>query len=274
MKKKQKKNKTYVLLGLLLCLVIAVSFSIVLLIRFRSVDVTKDEDLRLEEDIEEVVTIEDKLFSKEEYEHYYSINSDYIGQVIFKSGIINEPVMYSNINSYYLRKNINKEYSIQGSVYMDDRNSLYDQNLILYGHYTEPGYTDYPEYNPDVRPMFSNLELLLDKENYEDNKTVYLYLKNEVIEYEVVAVYYCPLILDEETNEYVYVTDGYEYYLTDYTDEEFDLYKNTIRDNQRYNIDTIYSNYDRYLTLQTCVNAREDLREIVLCREVYRSKYE
>lgn len=272
MKKKQNKKRN-IRIGIIVVLVLFVVTSLIYL-KSSIKDANVDEFV-LDEQIEEVIdVIENPLFSKEEYRNYYSINSDYIGQLIFKSGIINEPVMYSNINSYYLRKNINKEYSIQGSVYLDDRNSLSDQNLFVYGHYTEPGFTDYEGYDPDVRPMFSNLELLLDKENYEENKTVYLYLEKEVIEYEVVSVYYCPLYKDETSNEYVYVTDGYEYYLTEYYDEDFAKYKETIKENQRYNIDSHFSNYDKYLTLQTCVNARPDLREIVLCKEISRARYE
>lgn len=218
--------------------------------------------------VEEIIELEEEpLFTKEQYQEYKTINNDYIGQIIFESGIINEPVVYSSINSYYLRRNINKEYSIQGTIYLDDRNTLNNQNLIIYGHYTEPGFTNYKEYIEGVRPMFSNLDLLLDKENYEENKTIYLFLEDEVREYVVASVYYCPLYKDEE-GKYTYVTDGYDFYYTNYSFDEFDTYSSTIKSNQRYNTDVKFNNYDKFLTLQTCVNGREDLREIVLCKEV------
>lgn len=270
--KKTNNKKTIIQFIIIAILLIGISFSIFFLLKSEP----KQENI-VEQEVVEVIEVEEEetpLFTKEEYDNYYSINNDYIGQIIFESGIINEPVLYSSINSYYLRKNINKEYSIQGSVYLDERNTINDQNLILYGHYTEPGFTNYDGYDPNVRPMFSNLELLLDKENYETNKTVYLYLKDEVITYEVACVYYCPLIKDEETNEYVYVTEGYEYYITNYSEEEFNTYKETIKNNQRYETGIGLTNYNNYLTLQTCVNAREDLREIVLCKEVSRSTYD
>lgn len=73
----------------------------------------------------------------------------------------------------YLRKNwITNEYDVQGTCYLDSRNTLSDNNLIIYGHYTEKGFTDYNGYDPDKRPMFSNLELLFDKDNYEDNRYI------------------------------------------------------------------------------------------------------
>ena len=179
---------------------------------------------------------------------------------------------YSSTNGYYLRRNINKLDSIQGTIYLDDRNTIDDQNLIIYGHFTEPGFTNYEGYDPNIRPMFTNLDLLLDKDNYDSNKVVYLFLKDEVRVYEVASVYLCPLYKDE-TDAYVYTYDGYEYYITNYTDDEFLKYKETVLASQRYSTDIELSNTDKYLTLQTCVENRPDLREIVLCKEISISKY-
>ena len=210
-------------------------------------------------------------FSTDEFNSYKNINNDYIGQIIFKSGIINEPVVFSETYGYYLQKNLKEEYSKLGTVYLDDRNTLDDQNLILYGKYTSKNFTDYEEYDPNVRPRFSNLELLLDEDNCIDNKEVYLYLEDEIRTYEVVAVYYCPLTLDED-GYYSYVEDGYEYYLTNYSSDEFNTYKNTIDNAMLYDTNLNYSYYDKFLTLQTSVEGRDDIIEIVLCKQTESSK--
>lgn len=211
---------------------------------------------------------DDSIFSQRKWKDNYYINNDYVGQLIFDSEIINEPIV-QDLRDSYLRKNwITNEYSIQGTCYLDCRNGLNDKNLIIYGHYTEVGFTDYKGYNPDKRPMFSNLELLLDKANYEANRYLNLYLENEIRRYEVVSVFYCPLDKDESTGEYVYVKDGYEYYLTDYDDESFNIYINTIDKVKMYDTGIALSKDDKILTLQTCVAGREDLREIVLCRQI------
>ena len=138
----------------------------------------------------------------------------------------------------------------------------------IYSHYTEVGFTDYKGYNPDKRPMFSNLELLLDKTNYEANRYLNLYLENEIRRYEVVSVFYCPLDKDESTGEYAYVKDGYEYYLTEYDSGSFNIYMNTINKVEMYDTGIGLTEDDKVLTLQTCVAGREDLREIVLCRQI------
>ena len=264
------KNINKVLIVILTVLLVAIAgLSVLLIISMNE----KKEDMEVPVEVIEVEEPEieeedDSTFSQKKWEANYEINSDYIGQLIFDSEIINEPVVQDAKDSY-LRKNwITNEYDIQGTCYLDGRNVLNDENLIIYGHYTEEGFSDYKGYDPDKRPMFSNLDLLLDEENYEDNRYLSLYLKDEIIRYEVVSVFYCPLIKDENTGEYVFVTEGYEYYLTSYDDESFSKYLDTIYRVQRYVSDADLNRNDRLLTLQTCVAGREDLREIVLCRQI------
>ena len=264
------KNINKVLIAVLIVLLVAIAGLGVLLVSSMK---EGQEEVKVPAEVIEVIEPEieeedDSVFSKKKWDANYEINSDYIGQLVFDSEIINEPIVQDAKDSY-LRKNwITNEYDIQGTCYLDCRNSLSDDNLIIYGHYTEAGFTDYKGYDPDKRPMFSNLDLLLSEDNYEANRYLSLYLKDEVRRYEVVTVFYCPLDKDESTGQYVYVQDGYEYYLTSYTEESFAKYLKTIYRVQRYFTDADLDISDKLLTLQTCVAGREDLREIVLCRQI------
>ena len=82
-----------------------------------------------------------------------AINSDYIGELKIE-GLLNEYVVQTVDNEYYLHKNFNKEEYSSGSVYMDYRNTMDDQNLILYGHYVYK----------DESKIFGPLHLLKEKE--------------------------------------------------------------------------------------------------------------
>ena len=113
--------------------------------------------------------------------------------------------------------------------------------------------------------MFTPLSKLIDENNYEANKYVSLVLEDEVRTYEFVSVFYCNLVKDGED---YYPEDYMEYYLSEYTDEYFDKYKEKIKSLEFYDTGVDFSNGDNLLTLQTCVENREDLREIVLCKEV------
>jgi len=64
--------------------------------------------------------------------------------------IIEELVVHSSDNNEYLRLSFEKEYHRYGTIFMDYRNTLDDQNIIMYGHYVY--------YDEDG--MFTELHLL------------------------------------------------------------------------------------------------------------------
>ena len=70
-----------------------------------------------------------------------------------------------------------------GSTFMDYRNNLADQNLIVYGHH-------FSVWNDETRTKaFTPLEQLLEQENYQKNRYVTLVLENEIRKYEIACVY-------------------------------------------------------------------------------------
>ena len=58
------------------------------------------------------------------------------------------------------------------------------------------------------------------------------------------------------------------YYLPYYGNDYFDTYKEAITREQFYSTGVDYSNKDKFLTLQTCVESDENLRLIVLCKYI------
>ena len=152
-----------------------------------------------------------------------AINPDYVGQIVFDSGLIDLPfvqakdvyrddgspyVFYTKEgklvedptgfsgNDVYIWTNWKTgEYDLYGeggSVFMDYRNALEDQNLIIYGHHYAR------DYDPSGSKQFSALDLLLDEENYADNKSLRLILDNEIRSYEVAAVFVVDILDDDE----------------------------------------------------------------------------
>lgn len=204
---------------------------------------------------------------KEMWNEYYNINSDYIGQVFFKSGLLSQPVTYYDNNDYYLRRNFETgEYDIYGTVFEDHNCSYFSQNTILYGHHVP---TNYDENWESI--MFTPLDKLMKEENYEDNKTVYLLLQDELREYEVVSVFHCDLYSE---GGYWYPNPNLIYYYSEYDEAYFERYKYTVKDVEFYDTGKDFNYSDRFLTLQTCVENRDDLRLIVLCKQVGTYYYE
>ncbi|MBR2577999.1 MAG: class B sortase [Erysipelotrichaceae bacterium] len=204
----------------------------------------------------------------------HAINSDYKGQIIFQSGLIDLPFVQGQTNNTYLRTDWSTgDYDEEGSIFMDADNAFRDQNLVIYGHFV------YPSLDPERTHKFSPLEKLLKKENYEENKDLILVLENEIREYEIVLVFYCELLPDD-SGEYIYTRGDLQYYWfnrgEDYFDSNtrsinldyFNDYIEAARNAALYDIDAEFDFNDRFLTLQTCVENHDELREIILCREV------
>ena len=132
----------------------------------------------------------------------------------------------------------------------------------------------YASYDASGTHKFTPLAKLVDKDNYEANKYVKLYFKDEVRRYEVAYVYYCELIEDEyEGEKFSYTEDGFEFYYPNYSEEQFNKYIDTVKKNAFYDTGVSITYNDKLLTLQTCVENHDELREIVLLKEIDRTSY-
>ena len=192
----QKTKKTILLIFLLIVIIIIDSFL--------AFDIFfKDKSVSIKEVIENITEKEDSF----DWQYYEDINEDYVGQIVFDSGLINKPVVqatscYKSDGTPY--RFFNKDGSIAtdidnytgndvyiwmdfetmeydydnkgGSIFMDYRNVLSDQNLIIYGHYFST------LYDKDVERVkaFTPLEKLLDESNYKKNSKVKLILENNL----------------------------------------------------------------------------------------------
>lgn len=260
-----KKNFKKIITIEVVALVVLCLFCGYLLFNYKSNDVI-DNDGEPTEEVE-LISKED-IACIEEYDEY-SVYEAFKGIIKFDSGLIDLPFVQSIDNDFYLRRNwLTNEYSELGSIFMDYESSLDSKNIVLYGHYV---YSSYEVLDDDgnrldnEKLMFTPLSKLIDEDNYSDNKYVSLVLEDEVRTYEVVSVFYCNLVKDGDD----YYPDEYlEYYLNEFSDEYFDKYKEKIKSLEFYDTGVDFSNDDSFLTLQTCVENREDLREIVLCKQV------
>jgi len=63
-------------------------------------------------------------------------NNDVIGFIEIPNTSISYPILQSTDNSYYLDKDITKNYNINGSIFMDFKNStdFSDDNTVIFGH--------------------------------------------------------------------------------------------------------------------------------------------
>lgn len=190
-----------------------------------------------------------------------AITHDFRG-FIKVGNLIDLPFVQGKTNDTYLRKDwLTMNYDEEGSIFLDSSNDkeLNDQNLIIYGHYV------YKSYEASGTHKFTPLEKLIDKENYEDNKYITLQLKDEIRTYEIAIVFYVDTYVDSASNVR-YPKEGYIYYYPNYSEEYFDTYISNAYKDAFYDTGVKVGFDDHILTLQTCVENKDDLREIVVAK--------
>lgn len=219
--KKQYKRKMIKLpLFIILC------YSLIqIFIWFYQTEKSKQEFINLEKEV--VTDVEDTTVKKEpekenrriDFDKLLSINSDVKGWLIIEKLNISYPIMQSENNEYYLKKNIYKENSISGSLFLDYRNNAFqDDNTIIYGHNMKNG------------TMFGKLDNIKNGKLGTDI-AILIYTENKIYKYKVFSTYEINP-RDFKINEKI--TDLIE-------KSEIDFKKN---------IDTS----SKYLTLYTCTN--------------------
>lgn len=108
--------------------------------------------------------------------HYYN-NNDIIGAIKIEGTKINNLIVKSTNNKYYLNHSLNKEYDERGSIFIDYRADLNSKQINIYGH------------NSNVFELpFKELEKYLDKEFYNSHKYVEIYDGSKKIYYEIFSV--------------------------------------------------------------------------------------
>lgn len=176
-----------------------------------------------------------------------AINPEYLGKLRFNSGLIEEPVVQGSDNEKYLNVSWDLKPDTQGTVFLDYRNQLEDRNLILYGHYVYK----------DESKKFGPLHQLTNPEVAEKNRELTLDLGLEIRCYQVELVYY-----------YEMDNPVLEYFHTKYDADYFSVYLEQVRKRALYDSEENLTSEDSLLTLQTCVRNRDDLRLIVIARQI------
>ena len=240
---------------------------------------------------------------REEFLANKAKNEDYVGKIVFDSGLIDLPFVqaksvYNNDGEFYTLYDIGghqitedeKDYGCDGvctgndvyiwtdwetgqydkmnkggSVFLDYRNEIDDQNLIIYGHhFSEP-------FDPERNRAFTPLEKLMEQENYEENKFFSLILDNEIREYQIAYVYEYSLLKEDEPE---YYRTAYDYTIDGESDPGYyDKYIEKVKEQSYYDTGLSLTTADKTVTLQTCYSNRPDYRLIIVAKELGRVTY-
>lgn len=211
------------------------------------------ENKKQEEIFEELINIIETTDEEQEIDLFslYKINNDIVGWIRIENTTLDYPVMQSDIENYYLRRNFYKEYSSYGTPYLAYNCDLNSDNLIIYGHHM------------NNRKMFGCLEDYKTKSFYEENKTICFYILNNEktikSEYEIFAVF----------KTTVYNSNSFKYYsYIDFDDEnEFSLFITKVKNLSMYETDIVPQYGDNFITLSTCEYSNKNSRLVIMAKK-------
>ena len=177
---------------------------------------------------------------KEESDNLFEKNIDYRGWIKIDNTNINYPILQGQDNEEYLYKDINNEYIVSGSIFMNYLNNGFDdQNTVLFGHNMKNG------------TMFANLKKYKEEDFFYNNNDIEIELSNgQYLKYKVFSVY----ITDINNN----------YTKTSFEDkDEYKEFLERIKNKSIYKSDISVNENDKIITLSTCSYEFDDARLVV-----------
>ena len=177
---------------------------------------------------------------KEESDNLFEKNIDYRGWIKIDNTNINYPILQGQDNEEYLYKDINNEYIVSGSIFMNYLNNGFDdQNTVLFGHNMKNG------------TMFANLKKYKEEDFFYNNNDIEIELSNgQYLKYKVFSVY----ITDVNDN----------YTKTSFEDkDEYKEFLERIKNKSIYKSDISVNENDKIITLSTCSYEFDDARLVV-----------
>ena len=190
--KKYKVNTKKLILRLFI-LILIVSLLITAFFIFNKYKNKKENN-----DLQEIFSNIDETNPNERIEKVKELqkeNPDIIGWLEIKDSNINYPVLQGEDNDFYMTHNYKKEYSKDGSLFLDKDYdwSVPSTNLLIYGH-NNIGSTE----------MFAELMNYKEEEYYKNHKTIRLITSKEDAEYEIISVFLSRVYYKSETNVFRY----------------------------------------------------------------------
>ncbi len=202
------------------------------------------------EETEEIQTAQGKKILKK-YKKLYKKNNDFIGWIQVKGTEIDYPVMQTKKEpEFYLHKNYEKEYDVNGLPFLDAKCDVEDvhNNLMVYGHHMKSGM------------MFAHLVDYQTKDFYNKHKTIFFDTLYEEREYEVVAAFYSQIYKDNQ--------DVFKYYAYpgSLSEKAFHTYIKNCKKLSQYDTGITPEYGEQLLTLVTCAYQTEEGRFVVVAR--------
>lgn len=184
-------------------------------------------------------------------------NNDIVAWIEIPNTKINYPVLQTTDNEYYMTHTYKKEYSADGSIFLDkDYNwDLPSSNLLIYGHNNKNG------------NMFQDLLKYEDENYYKEHPTIEFTTVNEDSKYEIIAVFKSRVYYKSEQNVF-----RYYFFINAENEAEYNYYVEESKKASLYDTGKTAKYGEQLLTLSTCEYSQEDGRFVIVAKKVINNK--
>lgn len=186
-----------------------------------------------------------------DYAEVYRLNNDLVGWIQIPGTIIDYPVMQkSDSVDYYLHRDIYKEYSRHGTIYVREACdvNIPSDAITIYGHRMKDG------------SMFAGLTAYIEEEFYKENKYIYFDTLTEYHTYEIISVFITS----------AHVGKGFRYHVLDMARDaaEFEEYVDTCKDLALYETGVTAEYGEKLIVLSTCDYSVRNGRLVVVAKRI------
>jgi len=172
--------------------------------------------------------------------------NEHIIAYIYISGTnVNNVVMQTTNNSFYLSRDIFGRHNLNGSLFMDFRNNpdFMDRNTIIYGHNNRDG------------TIFHNLRYYVGANRlafFEAHPHIIIVTDSEVLIYEIFSTFSTRI--------------DFNYIQVDFDDDEFEAFVQELNTRRVFDTGILATVDDSLLILSSCTNVHRDERIVVASR--------
>lgn len=248
-------NKKLIKNLLIIILILSVIFSVKVYKNNKNNENNKQEEVSKVLDsiiINQAEITEEKTERMLKVEVLQKENPDIVGWLEIEDTTINYPVLQGEDNNYYLKHTYKKEYSKNGSIFLDkDYNfSIPSSNLLIYGHNNKNGM------------MFEELIQYKDEKFYKEHSIIRFTTEKEDIEYEIIAVFKSRVYYQNETDVF-----RYYYFINAKNEEEYNYYIEESKKASLYDTGKTAKYGEQLLTLSTCDYSTKNGRFVVVAKK-------
>ncbi|MCR5417417.1 MAG: class B sortase [Lachnospiraceae bacterium] len=188
----------------------------------------------------------------DEYKSLYSQNKNLIGWLSIADTNIDNPVMQTEDNTYYLNHDINQKEDKNGTLFLDSACDVLkpSMNLIIYGHNMRSG------------NMFGSLSKYKSEDYYKNHSEILFDSIYEKGTYEVMYVFNSKIYAKDE------IAFKYYQFIDASSEEEFNSNMREMEEMSLYDTGVRARYGDRLLTLSTCDYLEDDSRFVVVAKRI------